>query len=57
MKTHEKDMFKTLENGKETATDRKFLRQLADWVAANESNVNVAMRLYCIAEWGLDEGP
>jgi len=49
MKAHEKDMFKTLEHRGETATDRKFLLQLSDWVAANEGNVNVAMRLNVLA--------
>jgi len=50
MKAHEKDLFKTLEHRNETATDSKFLLQLSDWVAANEGNVNVAMRLNILAD-------
>lgn len=50
MKAHEKDIFKTLENRGKTATDKVFIRKLADWVMANEGAVNVVMRLKILAD-------
>jgi len=50
MKQHEEDIFKTLEYKGETASDKRFLLRLAEWIAANDGSVNVAMRLNCIAD-------
>lgn len=50
MKNYDKKLFKTLERGKKTATDKQFLKNLSKWIFDLSGNVNVTMRLKNLAE-------
>lgn len=46
----DKDLFDTLKWGKETASEKQFLKKLSTWIINNTGNVNVAQRLAILSD-------
>lgn len=50
MKDWDKELFKTLQDSEgKTATDKQFVKNLAEWIFELSGNVNVTQRLNTIA--------